>query len=71
MEILEYRGIPKRYKIVKCGNCKSVIKVYRSDVEITSQLGVLHDGIGTYNFNCPVCRYNIDFDHFDGVEVSE
>ena len=39
----------------KC-KCGSIFEFEKSECNVTDQMGVMHDGLGSYNIKCPVCR---------------
>ena len=58
MNIIErHEPITKR---LTCNKCGSIFEFEKSECDVTSQRGVMHDGLGSYNIKCPVCS-NIQY----------
>lgn len=45
-----------------CRECGSVFEFEKSECDVTDQMGVMHDGLGSYNIKCPVCGMKSYFD---------
>jgi len=61
MNIIKIGNISHDVMRITCG-CGTIFEFEKKECNTTSQLGVMHDGMGAYNINCPVCGVNIDFD---------
>lgn len=62
MKIIEGHEPVKPTKRVTCDHCSSIFEFTKDECKHTSQLGVMHDGLGAYNIDCPVCGATRYFD---------
>ena len=56
MKIIKRNELPIEIKRITCKKCGSIFEFTKDECKATSQLGVMHDGLGSYNINCPVCN---------------
>lgn len=56
MKIIKHGKLKPDIKRITCENCDTIFEVEKSECNCTSQMGVMHDGLGSYNIKCPVCR---------------
>lgn len=62
MKIIKRGSVPCDTKQIRCTKCNTLFEVEKRECNVTSQLGVMHDGMGAYNIDCPVCGVNLNFD---------
>lgn len=56
MNIIKQGELKPEIKRITCENCGTIFEVEKNECTHTSQMGVMHDGLGSYNIKCPVCR---------------
>lgn len=62
MKIIERHEPATVTKRLTCDKCDSVFEFEKSECDVTDQMGVMHDGLGSYNVQCPVCGERSYFD---------
>lgn len=62
MKIIERHKPVTPTKRMTCRECGSVFEFEKSECDVTDQMGVMHDGLGSYNIKCPVCGMKSYFD---------
>ena len=60
MNIIERHEPITPTKRLTCDKCGSIFEFDKSECDVTGQMGVMHDGLGSYNIKCPVCS-NIQY----------
>ena len=60
MNIIERHEQITLTKRLTCDKCGSIFEFEKSECNVTDQMGVMHDGLGSYNIKCPVCS-NIQY----------
>jgi RNA polymerase subunit RPABC4/transcription elongation factor Spt4 len=55
MKIIERHEPIIPIKRKTCDKCGSIFEFEKSECDVTDQLGVIHDGLGSYSIKCPVC----------------
>ena len=60
MNIIERHESITSTKRLTCDKCGSIFEFEKSECDVTGQMGVMHDGLGSYNIKCPVCS-NIQY----------
>ena len=55
MNIIERHEPITPTKRLTCDKCGSIFEFEKSECDVTDQMGVMHDGLGSYNIKCPVC----------------
>lgn len=56
MNIIERHEPITPIKRLTCDKCGSIFEFEKSECNVTDQIGVMHDGLGSYNIKCPICR---------------
>lgn len=62
MKIIKQGKLKPDIKRITCENCGTIFEVEKNEYAHTSQMGVMHDGLGSYNIKCPICS---DAQYFD------
>lgn len=62
MKIIEQHEPITPTKRLTCDKCGSVFEFEKSECDVTDQMGVIHDGLGSYSIKCPVCGKRSYFD---------
>ena len=55
MNIIERHEPITLIKRLTCDKCGSIFEFEKSECNVTDQICVMHDGLGSYNIKCPVC----------------
>lgn len=56
MKIIKHSKLKPDIKRITCDKCGSIFEFEKSECNVTDQMGVMHDGLGSYNIKCSVCR---------------
>lgn len=59
MKIIKPGKKPPTAICFECDYCGCVFEEEKGKCEITSQMGVMHDGLGSYNCRCPCCNHTV------------
>lgn len=62
MKVIQVGKPISQIKRLTCSGCGTIFEFTKSECSVTSQFGVIHDGLGNYNINCPVCNSVAYFD---------
>lgn len=62
MEIIRQGNTYKTKKQFVCTRCGCIWNAEKGEYNVTSQLGVMHDGMKAYNMKCPCCGNIVDTD---------
>lgn len=62
MKIVRMGKTEPTTKRITCEYCGCIFEAEREEYNITSQLGVMHDGLQAYNCICPCCKKSTYFD---------
>ena len=60
MNIIERHEPITPTKRLTCDKCGSIFEFEKSECDVTGQMGVMHDGLGSYNIKCAGCS-NIQY----------
>ena len=50
-----------RTKRVTCNDCGCIFEVDEGEYQISTQIEVMHDGLGNYNCECSCCHQTVYF----------
>lgn len=56
MKIIKDGTIPSTIIRFICDNCGCVFDAEKGEYECSSQMEVMHDGLGAYKCECPCCK---------------
>ena len=56
MKIIKQGELKPAIKRITCENCGTIFEVEKNECNCTQQMGVMHDGLGSYNIKCPTCK---------------
>ena len=62
MKIIKVGKTISQIKRLTCSHCESIFEFTKDECKHTSQLGMMHDNLGAYNIDCPVCGATRYFD---------
>ena len=62
MKIIKEGIRPILIKRFICTNCGCIWEAGKSEYNVTSYLGMMHDGLKAFNMNCPCCGTLVDVD---------
>lgn len=61
MKIIERHEPTMPTKRKTCDKCGSIFEFEKSECDVTDQIGVMHDGLGSYSIKFPVCGVRLYF----------
>ena len=62
MKIIKKGIRPTITKKFICTNCGCIWEAEKGEYNVTSYLGMMHDGLKAYSMNCPCCGAFVDAD---------
>lgn len=62
MKIIKRQKLVAPTKRLTCDKCGSIFEFEKRECDVTDIMGVMHDGLGSYNIKCPVCGKRFYFD---------
>lgn len=65
MRIIERREPEIPTKRIRCKYCGSLFEFEMNECRATEQLAIMHDGLGSKNIDCPVCKRTSYFEWED------
>ena len=60
MIIIKEGNRPAIIKRFTCKNCGCIWEAEKGEYNVTSQYGIIHDGLKAFNMNCPCCGKIVD-----------
>ena len=56
MTIVKNGKISSKIICFECDNCGCLFEAEKGEYKTSSQMEVMHDGLGTYKCECPCCK---------------